>query len=212
MGFLRDRANKSNRSCLRRCFRDLARKRLEILAMITYSQMRSWRDICEYLNTCWYKFANESDIRKNCPKALRNLYLPKGRSHRKHLYNEYLIQFVVWQQHPITFFKKSACKKYEKEWGWRLTNDWEYKIDYLEHLVLFNKEPEFKHWESALKQRLYLRKEREKKKRLEEKLRSLPELERKIFAAKSNICWRCFSPIAMLMVDCINCGANQGDT
>lgn len=177
--------------------------------MITYSQMRGWRDICEYLNTCWYKFADESDIRKHCPKALRNLYWPPMRSHRELLYENYLIQFIVWQQHPVIFFKQSAYKAFKKEWGWRLTNDWEYKIDYLEKLVLLNKEPDFKHWEPALKQRLYQREQRRKKKELEEKLRSLKDVERKQLAASLGICWRCFSPIIIYMVDCVNCRAIQ---
>ena len=69
--------------------------------MITYCQLRGWRDICEYLDGRWYKFANEYGIRCNCPLALPALYHPRQKEHRQTLFNEHLIQFIRYQQHPI---------------------------------------------------------------------------------------------------------------
>lgn len=179
--------------------------------MITYSQMRSWRDICEYLNTCWYKFDVPYGIKSKCPHALPNLVNPKVRSHREIIYNNYLIQFITWSQHPILNYSRSKAvwREWSDLWGWRLCSDWEYKIEYLEQIILFDKEPSFKHWEPALRDRLYQREQRRKKKELEEKLKLLKDIERKEQAANLGICWRCFSPIIIYMVDCVNCGAEQ---
>ena len=179
--------------------------------MITYSQMRGWRDVCEYLNTCWYKFDVPYGIKSKCPHALPNLYNPKVRSHREIIYDNYLIQLIAWGQHPILNYRdsKQIRKEYRDIWGWRLCSDWEYKIEYLEQIVLFDKEPTFKHWEPALRDRLYQREQRRKKKELEEKLRSMNEEKRKAASFMLGICWRCFSEILPYMVDCVNCGAVQ---
>ncbi len=175
--------------------------------MINYLQLRGWRDICEYLNGCWYKFAEEEDIKTNCPKALPNLYKPEIRSHRKRLYENYLIQFIKYQQHPAINYSRRYYRDYKKIWGWRLTNDWEYKIDYLEKVIIFGYEPEFKHWEPALRSRIEQRRLREERIRLHQELRQLPSEKMKAKAREKGVCWCCANPIVFMMVDCVNCGA-----
>ena len=131
--------------------------------MISYCQLRSWRELCEYLDNCWYKFATEDEIQSHCRKVLKNLYCPKVKVHRRFLYEQYLIQLIRDQQHPIINYQPSSYRKYKKVWGWRLCQMWESKVDYLEKLVLFGDEPECKSWEPALKSRLeqrYLRQQK----------------------------------------------------
>ncbi len=53
------------------------------MTYISYSQLRSWRDICEFLDQSWYNFASVQEIRCGCPKALPNLYSFNGRAHRQ---------------------------------------------------------------------------------------------------------------------------------
>jgi hypothetical protein len=90
-----------------------------------------------------------------------------------------------------------------------MCRDWEFKIAYLESIVLFGVEPSTKQWEPSLKLRIQQRRERQEKIELEKKLRSLPFEQKKQLASQSGICWRCFSPLVPLMIDCVNCGAEN---
>jgi Rps23 Pro-64 3,4-dihydroxylase Tpa1-like proline 4-hydroxylase len=106
-------------------------------------------------------------------------------------------------------YSRRRRRKYDDDWGWQLCREWEAKIDFLEQVVLFDKEPIVKTWEPALKLRITNRIEREAKLKLDKELRSLAKHERKLKAASLNICWRCYQPIAFMMVDCLNCGDIQ---
>lgn len=181
--------------------------------MISYCEMRGWRDICEYLSTAYYHFGQIEDIRKKCPKALPSLYDPKDRTHRTPLWDVYKIQFVTWRQHPILDYCSS--RRYRREfqniWGWVLVSDWEFKIDFLEHLVFTGKEPTKRLWLPALEQRMADREERLKRINLGAFLNSMPRAERLKYCEEHGICWRCRSAILPLMIDCVQCGARQGD-
>jgi hypothetical protein len=171
---------------------------------MNYSHLYSWRNLCEYLNSRLYKFAEPYEIKKNV-RCLPSLYSP-DRIHRQYLWDNYLIQFIHWCEYPD--FRRRRRRR-DEVWGWQLCRDWEFKIAYLESIVLFGIEPDTKQWEPALKLRMQQRREREEKIRLEKSLRSLPFEQKKQLASQSGICWRCFSPLIPLMIDCVNCGAEN---
>ena len=158
--------------------------------MITYLGLTGWRTLCEYLDKIKYKFDCVYDIKKNCKLVLPSLYDPKNKEHRQRLYDNYLIQFVTWQYHPYANFTRSrkAYRHYSDIYGWRLTRDWEYKIDYLEKIVLFGVEPSFKPWEQDLRRRLSERQQRQEKIDLIERLKSLPLSNRIQECSKLNLC------------------------
>jgi hypothetical protein len=87
--------------------------------MISYCEMRGWRDICEYLSTAYYRFDTVAEIRRKCPKILPSLYDPKNKTHRKPLWDAYKIQFLTWRQHPILDYRSSRRyrREYKDEWG-----------------------------------------------------------------------------------------------
>lgn len=174
--------------------------------MITYLQLKGWRNICEYLDGKWYKFANEYEIRCNCPLTLPALYLPKHKEHRRFLFDEHLIQFIRYQQHPVLDFchSRRVHRQFGDSWGWRLCNDWEYKIQYLENLILFGKEAP-KKWEPQLKSRLEKYKEREQKLKELEELKQMEIAERKTKANSLGLCSNCFASMIPFMVDCLIC-------
>jgi hypothetical protein len=179
--------------------------------MINYLHLRGYRNLCEYLNGQWYKFAEIKDIQKNCKGVLPILYNPKDKRISKFLWDNYLIQFMCFSKHPILNYTNSTRKirRFKGVYGWALISDWEYKIEYLESIVLFSKEPKIKAWETDLRKRINDRKRREEAKQLQVKFRSLSEEEAKIEARQLGICWRCLKPIIPFMIDCISCGANQ---
>lgn len=176
--------------------------------LVNYSHLYSWRNLCEFLNSVPYKFASPSTIKKKC-KCLPSLYA-KDRIHRQALFDNYLIQFIHWCPHPDEWYRPLGRRgRYEYEWGWQLCREWEAKIAFLESIVLFGIEPATKSWEPGLKLRMAQRAEREAKLKLEKEMRCLSHAEKIAKAMLSNICWRCFTPIAHLMIDCIHCGAIQ---
>lgn len=179
--------------------------------MISYSQLFGWRNLCEYLDAQWYKFATVGEIKANCKCCLPNLYTPKMREHRQLLYEKYLIQFITFQEHPILLFRDSKRNRHEygDVWGWRLMKDWEAKIDYLEKLVLLDREPEIKTWEADLRRRLADRRRRQEALEQKQRLLQMKESDRKRECAAIGICWKCLQPMAFLMVDCVNCGAKN---
>ncbi|QSJ14583.1 hypothetical protein JYQ62_22045 [Nostoc sp. UHCC 0702] len=102
---------------------------------ITYEQLRQWRDICEYLNKAWYKFIEYDDIPLNF-----SLLSSSNRQHRCDLWSFYMIQFVKSGPHPDNFYRYKS--DYRKVFGWRLMPNYELKIDFLEQIVLFNRNPD----------------------------------------------------------------------
>lgn len=173
--------------------------------MISYSHLYSWRNLCEYLNLRKFKFAEPYEIKRDC-KCLPSLYW-RDRTHRQALFDNYLIQFIHWCPYPDFSYRRR--RKDDDDWGWQLCRESEAKIDFLEEIVLFDREPTIKTWEPALKLRMAARAERQAKIELDKELRSMSQEERKLRASSLNICWRCYEPITFLMVDCLTCGAIQ---
>ncbi|MEW5857398.1 MAG: hypothetical protein AB1861_08455 [Cyanobacteriota bacterium] len=176
---------------------------------ISYSQLTSWRNLCEFLDKLWYKFATCEEISAHC-SCLPGLYRMR-REHRSLLWEKYLIQFCTYQQHPILTFShsRSTKREFKDVWGWRLMKDWEFKIDYLEQIVLFNREPEIKPWESDLRARLLERKRRRDAVELRDKLLAMKESERRVQCRNLNICWNCQQALVFMMIDCVKCGQAQ---
>lgn len=173
--------------------------------MISYCHLYSWRNLCEYLNSRKFKFAEPYEIKRNC-KCLPSLYW-RDRTHRQFLFDNYLIQFIHWCPYPDFSYRRR--RKDDDDWGWQLCRDYEAKIDYLEQIVLFDREPTIKSWEPALKLRMVARAEREAKLKLDKELRLMGEAERRLRAASLNVCWRCYQLITFMMMDCTHCGAIQ---
>ena len=178
--------------------------------MLNYLHLRGYRNLCEYLNSQKYKIATIEEISKEC-SVLPILYNPKDKRISSYLYNNYLIQFTSFCKHPILNYTSSRkiMKEYQYYYGWRLVSDWEFKIDYLEKLILFNQEGTTKAWEKNLLSRINKRENQEKLELLKKKFRTMTDLECMIECEKLEICWRCFQPILKLMVDCVQCGAKQ---
>jgi hypothetical protein len=176
---------------------------------MNYAQLSSWRNLCEYLNGQWYKFAEPEDIKKNV-RCLPTLYDPKCKIHRRSLFDDHLIQFIHWTQHPILNYRSGRrTKSYYDERGWQLCSYWEHKIDYLEKIILFGDEPVFKPWESSLNARISERKRRQDALELKRELAALKESEYKAKCQELNICWQCNQPLVFMMIDCVKCGATQ---
>ncbi len=135
--------------------------------MISYCHLYSWRNLCEYLNSRKYKFAEPYEIRRDC-KCLPSLYQPNKRLHREFLFDNYLIQFIHWCPSPDEMYSyHRRRKKYDIDYGWQLCREWEHKIAFLESIVLFGVEPATKVWEPALKLRMQQQAERKAKLELE---------------------------------------------
>lgn len=173
--------------------------------MINYSHLYSWRNLCEYLNSRKFKFAEPCQIKRDC-KCLPSLYW-RDRTHRQALFDNYLIQFIHWCPYPNYSYRYRGDD--DENWGWQLCREWENKIDYLEQVVLFSREPIIKTWEPALKLRMVARAEREEKLKLAKQLRLMSKEERKLKCTSLNICWRCCEPITFMMIDCLTCGEIQ---
>lgn len=106
-----------------------------------YLELRSWRDICEYLDSCWYKFAEPTELQEKCKGAIASLWQTEGRPRRQLLWDRWLIQFIRWGNHPILNFRNS--KKNRREFnkyyrGWTLVSGWEAKINFLEQLIFLS--------------------------------------------------------------------------
>ncbi|BAZ33622.1 hypothetical protein NIES4074_61360 (plasmid) [Cylindrospermum sp. NIES-4074] len=182
--------------------------------MINYLHLRGYRNLCEYLNQQWYKFAEVEDIKKRCKGILPTLYDPNDKRFANYLWNQYLIQFVYYGKHPILNYTNSnkIKRKYKDTYGWVLISDWEYKVDYLEKIILFNKEPIIKLWEPNLRKRINERQRRKTAEQLRNRFRLMTDSEAILEAQKLGICWRCFNEIIPMMIDCVRCGAKQDTT
>jgi hypothetical protein len=129
------------------------------LANMDYEQLRQWRDICEYLNGAWYKFI--SDVAVANANEKYSFLLPRSQEYRQELWSLYMIQFAQWGTHPINFHRNE--RKYRKVTGWRLCMDWETKINFLEQIVLFNRNPDdlAQPWKQGIWEAFFRRRERE---------------------------------------------------
>jgi hypothetical protein len=161
------------------------------LNMINYLHLWGYRNLCEFLDQQWYKFAEIDDIKQKCKGVLPILYSnPKNKIISNYLWNKYLIQFIYFGKHPILRYtsSKKTEKAFKNNYGWTLVSDWEYKIEYLEKIILFNQEPLFKPWEEKLLNRINERKTREEIKRLQNRLLKLDWKERVIECEQLDIC------------------------
>lgn len=99
---------------------------------MNYEELVQWRTLCEYLDSKWYKCA---DTGNHFPLLLIN-----AREKREFLWSYYMIQLVQWCEHPHVWHHRRS--PYKDEWVWRLLPGWEFKIDFLEKITLFNHAPE----------------------------------------------------------------------
>ena len=185
--------------------------------MITYSQLYSWRNLCEWLDHRSFKFAFIDDI--ECAidtgklKILPFPYSASGRQARSLLYLDHKIQFISYRYHPALRYwsdrrlrREFGSEVFEKR-GWCLVSDWESKIDFLEQLVLFNKKTE-RLWLPRLEARITERENRERDRLRAAELRD--ELARKTAIERylAGYCPNCLTPVVPLMLDCPSCGAS----
>ena len=182
---------------------------------MNYEHLRGWRDICEYLNSCWYKFAEVHELYRNCGKELNQaLWLPEGRLLRQQLWDTFLIHFIRWGEHPILYYRDSRRNRraYRRDRGWTLVYAWEAKIDFLEQVVLLDRDPQTLHkpWQPEILRRIEDR-EQEEAERLRQHNEVLAwhdEEKRKVLMKErllSGLCPHCAVPLAVLMMDCPNC-------
>lgn len=143
--------------------------------IVTYEELRQWRDLCEFLSQQWYKCEEIDSLRVKVPGC--NIFKSEWRSHRAELWQKWEIQFINWGEHPILRYSNSATRDYKKWRGWTLGQDWEIKIDFLEKVVLFDADPNQldKPWQEAIakarKEKLRLQALKEQRQR-EERRRS----------------------------------------
>lgn len=101
-----------------------------------YEDLRQWRNICECLDCQWYKFLDTDHI---STKGF-TLLLPDAKSTRQQLWSDYMIQLAQWGRHPHANYHHRS--EYRLRNGWRLLPGWEFKIDFLEQIVLFDRKPD----------------------------------------------------------------------
>lgn len=118
--------------------------------MITYEELRQWRDLCEFLSQQWYKCEEVDSLRIKVPGC--NVFKTEWRSHRQQLWETWEIQLINWGDHPILRYSDSAYRHYKKWRGWTVGKDWEIKINFLEKIVLFDADPNQlnKPWQVAI--------------------------------------------------------------
>lgn len=164
-----------------------------------YQQLRAWRDVCEYLDSCWYKFNDPGSIIEKCPSIDHQLVTFEGRKLRSLLWDAWLIQFIRWGDHPILSFRNSRANKrsFSDERGWILVNGWESKIDFLEKVILFDEDAETlpKPWQALVIARMDEREIKRIKTRGSASERSM-----------NNLCPHCGAAQIPFMMDCLNCG------
>ncbi|MGB3532125.1 MAG: hypothetical protein WBA13_01265 [Microcoleaceae cyanobacterium] len=182
--------------------------------MITYSQLYSWRNLCEWLDSRYFKFAFVDDIEFAVNfgrlKTLPFTYSASGRQARSLLYLDHKIQFISYRYHPALRYWSDRRLRHEfgrevfEKRGWCLVSDWEFKIDFLEQLVLFNQETECL-WLPRLEARISQRENRERERIRAAELRD--ELVRKTNIERylSGFCPHCLTPVVPLMLDCPSC-------
>jgi hypothetical protein len=108
-------------------------------SIITYEELFAWRNVCELLHRLgaidrgrWTEFGlSEWD----CAVFIKDARLVLSfdvRPRRQLLWDTWRIQLVRWI---------SSSQVAKKNTGWVLKSRWEHKIDFLEHVVLFNASP-----------------------------------------------------------------------
>jgi hypothetical protein len=116
-----------------------------------YETMREWRDIAEFLYQQPYKFIDDdqNDF---------TLLSPLNKPHREQLWSLYMLQFCQFCPHPYSFYHRVPQR--DIPWGWRLLPDWEDKINFLEQIALFDRNPDdllqpwrARIWQAMLKRR-----------------------------------------------------------
>lgn len=118
-----------------------------------YEDMREWRDIAEFLEPLSYKYAKAEDEGLQGFKFLSLTYKP----YRADLWSSYMLQVCQFTPDPYSYYHR--VKKRDLTWGWRLLLDWEEKIDFLEQVVLFGKNPDDvpQPWKARIWQKLFER-------------------------------------------------------
>ncbi|MBD2005625.1 MULTISPECIES: hypothetical protein [Cyanophyceae] len=177
--------------------------------ILSYQELRMWRDLCEFLSRRWYKCEEPDELRTGLPGC--NVWKPEARTHRQELWDSWMIQFISWSHtHPALNYSNSRKLYRElKKWkGWTLRPDWEIKIDFLEKIVLLNVDPNTlnKPWQKAIQEarneRLRLEQQKEERLRQEEERIKAQRLAR----TQAGLCPWCGHPAITYMVDCLNCG------
>lgn len=181
------------------------------MKFLNYSQLYSWRNLCEWLNTRWYKFAYISQIEADKKlKCLPFAYSASGRELRSLLYLNYKIQFISYRVHPVTNYwsKRRILEQYNREVfykkGWMLVSDWEFKIDFLEKVILLNSDRDSleKMWLPRLERRIQARENERSQKELKKQIAAMDRYSRYL----AGYCPNCNSQVVALMLDCPNCG------
>lgn len=112
---------------------------------LSYEDVREWRDVCEYLDDCWYKFDDAAPFL---------LCTPKGRDQRQLLWDTWKIQIIRFGEHPVLEYKHDRLTRraFRNDKGWRLLPGWEYKIDFLEQVYILGRDGDRlpKPWQDAL--------------------------------------------------------------
>jgi hypothetical protein len=187
--------------------------RIPLKSPMDYEQLTQWRDLCEHLNSCWYKCEEPYDLERKLPNC--QIWKPELRSHRQHLWDNWQLQLMDWGEHPVLRYVSSrANRKAFRKWrGWTLQTDWQVKIDFLEKVVLFDADPNQLEmpWVAAItkarEERDSWKTELERQRVEQERLRSLSKLER----FNQGLCPWCAKPMIILMMDCNNCGRSYED-
>jgi hypothetical protein len=120
-----------------------------------YEDLCQWRSICEFLDSQWYKFLDDSSVLTQG----FTLLLTFAKPHREELWSNYMIQLVQFGKHPHAHYHRRS--EFRKKYGWRLLPDWEVKIDFLEKITLFNNNPDDlpQPWRQAIWEAFFRRKE-----------------------------------------------------
>lgn len=116
---------------------------------LTYDYLRQWRDLCEFLDNRSYKCADVEELASNLPD--NQVWRPEWRQRRQQLWNTWKIQFIRWGKHPRLHFTGGRDPSGWR--GWTLVSEWEFKIDFLEHLILLDSDRP-QPWIPILEQRL----------------------------------------------------------
>ncbi|MBW4648943.1 MAG: hypothetical protein KME06_09595 [Kastovskya adunca ATA6-11-RM4] len=166
---------------------------------MNYEDLFLWRSICELLVEK-KGFADPDEILSAVPGAVHLISF--DRTHRQALWDAYKIQLIIWDNHP---------RRYQYQ-GWNLKGNWEFKIDFLEQIYIFGKDPDFlpkiwlEKWQRKQEQKRQKEAEREERWRQYHIKRQEEQNERMRQRVKENRCPHCGIPQIALMLDCLNCG------
>ena len=94
---------------------------------ITYEEVCSWRNICEYCHA-HMNTATTEDLIRNCKLYDDRLVQIVGKSRRAILWDKYKIQLIKWE-----YYKKHCGH-------WILKGNWEDKIHFLEQVYILDRD------------------------------------------------------------------------